>query len=57
MRLFSPISYGIRWILVSYGRREDLAQDLVPEVTPSQPSSSEGITNEVYVPHDEREQN
>ena len=51
MILFSPIFDGIRWIILIHGRREDLAQYLVPVVTPSRPSSPEGITNEVHVPH------
>ena len=51
MILFSPIFDGIRCIILIHGRREDLAQDLVPVVTPSRPSSPEGLTNEVHVPH------
>ena len=52
MRLFSTISDGIRWILGRYGIRYNIAQSLATVVNTSPPFSPEGITNELYAPHD-----
>ena len=52
MSLFSPRYYGIRWLLGRNGIRENIAQELVPVVTPSSTSSLEGITNKRQAPYD-----
>ena len=51
MKICSNISDGIRMINGRHEIREDLVQEVVPVVTPSPPSSPEGITNERYAPH------
>ena len=51
MNLFSTRSYGIRWILVRYGIREDIYQELDPVFTLSPPSYPEGLANEGNATH------
>ena len=52
MRLCSPISDGIRWLLGRHGIIEDIDQELAPLVTPSTPSYPEGLNNEGHDTHD-----